>query len=190
MKKSMSNLNVKKKTSVKAILFVCAILYPLLMLTNSASAMFSGSKGPVSPAMYDAPFPKDDEQMKGFAEYEYSKNSAQHEFFETLDPDYKNDEISAKIECAKKHFEILNMEYQYLAYPKEYGRSANSDWELDYFKKYGHSVNSDRKAAQQKYNDELKKLQERARNHKEYRDDDCDKELNLNRVQVEYPVKK
>ncbi len=179
MKKSTSSLNAKKKILAKAILFGCAILCPALMFNNVAS-----------PAMYDAPFPKDDEQMKGFAEYEYSKNSAQHEFFETLDPDYKNDEISAKIECAKKHFEILNMEYQYLASPKEYGRSANSDWKLDYFKKYGHSVNSDWKAAQQKYNDELKKLQERARNHKEYRDDDCDKELNLNRVQVEYPVKK
>lgn len=40
MKKSMSNLNVKKKISVKALLFGCAILCPALIFTNSTSAMY------------------------------------------------------------------------------------------------------------------------------------------------------
>lgn len=46
MKKSMSSLNVKKKILAKAILFGCAILCPMLMFNNGASAMFSGSEGP------------------------------------------------------------------------------------------------------------------------------------------------
>ncbi len=158
MKKSMSSLNVKKKISVKAILFGCVLsfLCPLIGHTVSAS------------------LPEDPDKIRSIAKNLYLSplNQKQNEKFEKLDPTYKES-------CIKLNAEFLSEKF---ASGNRWNSASENEKDLIRTK-----VLSDSNKLIKELESEIKRSQARAM--EKYYDDDCDKENNLNNIEVEFPEK-